>query len=106
MKELKKFGGFAAFYLAAAYIIGLILFVVVLDYPSITDPAQKLTVLVENQLVIFRPTCCCTCSLASFWWYWPWPCTITEIWRTCPDAGSYRGWNHLGGFPDRQRHGF
>lgn len=53
MKELKKFGGFAAFYLAAAYIIGLILFVVVLDYPSITDPAQKLTVLVENQLVIF-----------------------------------------------------
>ena len=53
MKELKKFGGFAAFYLAAAYIIGLILFVVVLDYPSITDPAQKLIVLVENQLVIF-----------------------------------------------------
>lgn len=53
MEELKKFGGFAAFYLAAAYIIGLILFVVVLDYPSITDPAQKLAVLVENQWVIF-----------------------------------------------------
>ncbi len=53
MKELKKFGGLAAFYLASAYIIGLILFIVVLDYPSITDPAQKLIVLVENQMVIF-----------------------------------------------------
>jgi hypothetical protein len=53
MKELKKFGGFAAFYLAAAYIIGLTLFIVVLDYPSITDPSQKLGVLVENQMIIF-----------------------------------------------------
>jgi hypothetical protein len=53
MKALNKFGGFAAFYLAAAYLIGIILFIVVLDYPSITDPAQKLAVLVENQMVIF-----------------------------------------------------
>ena len=53
MKALKKFGGFAAFYLAAAYLIGISLFIVVLDYPSMTDPAQKLTVLVENQMVIF-----------------------------------------------------
>lgn len=53
MKALNKFGGFAAFYLAAAYLIGITLFIVVLDYPSITDPAQKLAVLVENQMVIF-----------------------------------------------------
>jgi hypothetical protein len=53
MKALNKFGGFSAFYLAAAYLIGITLFIVVLDYPSITDPAQKLTVLVENQMVIF-----------------------------------------------------
>jgi len=53
MKTLQKFGGFAAFYLAAAYLIGITLFIVVLDYPSITDPAQKLAVLVENQMVIF-----------------------------------------------------
>jgi hypothetical protein len=53
MKTLQKFGGIAAWYLAAAYLIGITIFIVVLDYPSITDPAQKLTVLVENQMVIF-----------------------------------------------------
>jgi hypothetical protein len=41
MKTLQKFGGFASLYLAAAYLIGIGLFVVVLDYPSITDPAQR-----------------------------------------------------------------
>ena len=53
MKTLRKFGGFAAFYLAVAYLIGLVLFVVVLDYPGITDPAQKVALLVEKQMVIF-----------------------------------------------------
>ena len=41
MKSLQKFGGIAALYLAAAYLIGMTIFLVVLDYPSITDPAQK-----------------------------------------------------------------
>ena len=53
MKALNKYGGFAAFYLAAAYLIGITLFLVVLDYPSITDPAQKVTLLIEKQMVIF-----------------------------------------------------
>jgi len=53
MKALNKFGGFAAFYLAATYLIGISLFLVVLDYPSITDPAQKVALLVEKQMVIF-----------------------------------------------------
>jgi hypothetical protein len=53
MKPLQKSGAFAAFYLAAAYIIGIALFLVVLDYPSITDPAQKVALLVEQQAVIF-----------------------------------------------------
>jgi hypothetical protein len=53
MKALQKFGGFAALYLAAAYLIGMVLFLVVLDYPSITDPAQKVALLVEKQMVIF-----------------------------------------------------
>jgi hypothetical protein len=50
---LQKFGGFSALYLAVAYLIGMVLFLVVLDYPSITDPAQKLALLVEKQMVIF-----------------------------------------------------
>jgi hypothetical protein len=31
----------------------MVLFLAVLDYPSITDPAQKVTLLVEKQMVIF-----------------------------------------------------
>jgi hypothetical protein len=53
MKTLQKFGGFAALYLAVAYLIGMAIFLVVLDYPSITDPAQKAALLVEMQTVIF-----------------------------------------------------
>ncbi|HLO32233.1 MAG TPA: DUF4386 family protein [Anaerolineales bacterium] len=53
MKTLQKSGGFAALYLAVAYLIGMALFLVVLDYPSITDPAEKVTLLVEKQMVIF-----------------------------------------------------
>lgn len=53
MKTLQKFGGFAALYLAVAYLIGMVLFLVVLDYPSMTDPAQKLKLLVEKQSIIF-----------------------------------------------------
>jgi hypothetical protein len=53
MKTLHKFGGFAALYLAVAYLIGMVIFLAVLDYPSITDPAQKVSLLVEKQAVIF-----------------------------------------------------
>ena len=53
MKTLQKFGGIAALYLAAAYLIGIVLFLVMLDYPSITDPAQKVALLIEKEMVIF-----------------------------------------------------
>jgi hypothetical protein len=53
MKNLQKWGGFAALYLAVAYLIGMVIFITVLDYLSITDPAQKVALLVEMQTVIF-----------------------------------------------------
>jgi hypothetical protein len=53
MKNLQKFGGFAALYMAVAYLIGMTLFLVVLNYPSITNPAQKVALLFEKQMVIF-----------------------------------------------------
>lgn len=53
MKTLQKFSGFAALYLAVAYLIGMALFLVVLDYPSITSSAQKVSLLVEQQMVTF-----------------------------------------------------
>jgi len=53
MKTLQKMGGLAALYLAAAYVVGIVLFLFVLDYPNIVDPAQKVTLLVNQQLVIY-----------------------------------------------------
>lgn len=53
MKTLQKFGGLAALYMAVAYLIGMALFLLVLDSPGITDAAQKVTMVVENQWVIF-----------------------------------------------------
>jgi hypothetical protein len=53
MKTLQKFGGFAALYMAVAYLIGMVLFIVVLDYLNISDPAQKVALLVDKQMVIF-----------------------------------------------------
>jgi hypothetical protein len=44
---------FAALYMAAAYLIGMVIFLAVLDYPSITDMSQKVTLLVEKQAVWF-----------------------------------------------------
>lgn len=53
MKPLRKYGGLAALYLAVAYLIGMVIFLVVLDYPSISDPAQKVALLVEMPAVTF-----------------------------------------------------
>ena len=53
MKSLQKFGGFAALYLAAAYLVGIVIFLVVLNYPSITDPAQKVALNVDKQMIVF-----------------------------------------------------
>lgn len=53
MKTWQKSGGLAALYLAVAYLIGMAIFLVVLDYPSISDPAQKVALLVEMPAVTF-----------------------------------------------------
>lgn len=53
MKTLQKFGGFAALYMALAHLMGLIIFVVILDYISITDLAQKVAVNVDKQAIVF-----------------------------------------------------
>jgi len=53
MKTLQKFGGFAALYMALAHLTGLVIFIVILDYISITDLAQKVAVNVNNQAVVF-----------------------------------------------------
>lgn len=53
MKTLQKFGGFAALYMAVAHLIGIVIFLGVLDYLSIADPAQKVALNVDKQAVVF-----------------------------------------------------
>ena len=51
--DLPKLGGLAALCMAAAYAVGIMIFLVVLDYPNITDPAQKVALLINQPLTIF-----------------------------------------------------
>jgi len=53
MNNLQKTGGVVALYLAAAYVIGIVLFLFVLDYANIVEPAQKVALLIDKQMVIY-----------------------------------------------------
>lgn len=53
MKTLQKVGGFSAMYMAASHLIGIVIFLIVLDYLNITDPVQKVALNVDKQMVIF-----------------------------------------------------
>ena len=53
MRNLQKLGGIAALYMALAYLMGIVLFLFVLDYPSMVDPAQRVSLLVNNQIIIY-----------------------------------------------------
>jgi hypothetical protein len=44
----QKVGGFAALYLAAAYLVAMPFFLVVVKYQSVVDPAKKVALLVAN----------------------------------------------------------
>jgi hypothetical protein len=48
MKDLQKMGGIAALYAGAAYIVGMIGFLLVVGWPD--DPVQQVAVLVNNQV--------------------------------------------------------
>lgn len=53
MKTLQRSGGIAALYMAISHLFGIVIFLGILDYLSITDPAQKVALNVEKQTVIF-----------------------------------------------------
>jgi len=44
----QKLGGFAALYLAAAYLVAMPYFLVFVKYPSVADPAEKVALLVRH----------------------------------------------------------
>jgi len=53
MKNLQKMGGFAALLMAAAYVVMMLIFIVILKYQTITDPAQKMALVVDQPNMIF-----------------------------------------------------
>jgi len=53
MKTLQKWGGAAALYQAAAYLAAIVFFLFIANYPSITDPLEKMAFLLENQLGMY-----------------------------------------------------
>jgi hypothetical protein len=50
MNNVQKFSGFAALYQAAVYMWGIVFFLFIVNYPAISDPAQKLDFILRNQL--------------------------------------------------------
>lgn len=53
MKNLQKIGGLSAFYLAASYLLGISIFIFILDYPNIVEPSQKMNLLVNHQSLLY-----------------------------------------------------
>ncbi len=51
MAYFQRPGGFATLYLGSAYAVGIALFLVVLDYPSISGVEQKMEQLVANAML-------------------------------------------------------
>ena len=50
--HLRRAAGFAALYVAAAYLAAIPYFVFLVDYPSATTPEDKVTLLVEHLSLI------------------------------------------------------
>jgi hypothetical protein len=53
MKTLQKFGGFAALYEAAAYIVGMIGFLAVVDVSGVADPVKQVALMADNQAFLY-----------------------------------------------------
>jgi hypothetical protein len=53
MKDLQKMGGIAALYEAAAYIVGMVGFLLVVDVQSVVDPVEKVALMVDNLAFLY-----------------------------------------------------
>lgn len=53
MKTLQKFGGFSALYLAAAYLIGMIGFLTVVNISGVADPVQQVALMADNLAFLY-----------------------------------------------------
>jgi hypothetical protein len=56
MNTLRKMGGVAALYEAAAYLVAIMYFMLIVSYADIVEPIQKVAVVVGNQAGMFVTT--------------------------------------------------
>ena len=49
MNNLQKMGGIAALYMAAAYIVGMVGFLIIVDVSGVADPVEQVALIVDNQ---------------------------------------------------------
>jgi hypothetical protein len=53
MKKLQQMGGIAALYSAAAYIVGMVGFLLVVDVSGVVDPVEKVALMAANQAFLY-----------------------------------------------------
>lgn len=53
MKNLQRWGGMAALYMAIAYIAAIPYFLLVVDYPGVVDPLEKVLLLKDNYISMY-----------------------------------------------------
>ena len=53
MKNLQKMGGISALVEAAIYVVGMLFFLVIVDYSAVVDPLQKVALLADNQTAMY-----------------------------------------------------
>ncbi len=53
MSNLQKIGGVSALVEAAAYLAGMVFFLLVVDYMAVSDPVEKVALLVDNQAMLY-----------------------------------------------------
>ena len=53
MKNLQKMGGIAALYAGAAYVVGMVGFLAVVDVQSVADPVEKVALMADNLAFLY-----------------------------------------------------
>jgi hypothetical protein len=56
MKDLQRLGGVASLYAAAAYVLGLIYYLFVVDYADADEPLEKVALLVDHETSLYIMT--------------------------------------------------
>lgn len=51
--KFQKMGGIAALYLAAAYVVGMVGFLLVVDVSGVVDPVKKVALMMDNQAFLY-----------------------------------------------------